>query len=159
MGAFNVSKVANKGKGLPGRNVPGVVAVDEFLRTCDASSSAGIVRVKGDVLVLGGSDTAVDAARAALRCGAEKATVVCPEKADETRASAEAVAAAKDEGVRFIRGWGPERIEAHPRDGRVSGVHFKHCDRAFNSKGEFAPVYDARNTMAQYADTVVLAEE
>ena len=139
--------------GVPGEDAPGVTTAVEFLRTALANPKH---EVKGEIVVIGGGNVAIDAARVALRCGSDKVTMVCLEKASEMPALPEEIAEAEEDGVRIIHGWGPARIEIH-KDGRVSGVHFKHCDRVFNDEGAFAPEYDESNMMAQYADNVVLA--
>ena len=140
--------------GVPGEDAPGVTTAVEFLRTAIGNPD---YELKGETVVIGGGNVAIDAARVAVRCGSEKVTMVCLEKADEMPALPEEIAEAEEDGVRIIHGWGPARVESHPKDGRVSGVHFKHCDRVFDDEGRFAPVYDESNTMAQYADNVVLA--
>jgi len=121
-----------------------------------AGENAPSIHIQGDTLVIGGGNVAIDAARVALRCGAEKVTMVCLEQADEMPALPEEIAEAEQDGIRIIHGWGPASVEKHT-DGRVSGVRFKHCDRVFDEEGRFAPEYDESNEMAQYADNVILA--
>ncbi len=140
--------------GVPGEDLPGVSTAVEFLH--EAVGGRGC-KLKGDTVVIGGGNVAIDAARMALRCGSEKVTMVCLEQADEMPALPEEIAEAEEDGIRIIHGWGPARVEAHPKDGRVSGVHFKHCDRVFDEDGRFAPVYDESNTMAQYCDNAIFA--
>ncbi|MBQ9000388.1 MAG: FAD-dependent oxidoreductase, partial [Eggerthellaceae bacterium] len=140
--------------GVEGEDLPGVTTAVEFLREALADPKH---EMSGNTVVIGGGNVAIDAARVAMRCGSEEVTMVCLEQADEMPALPEEIAEAEEDGVRIVHGWGPARMEAHPKDGRVSGVHFKHCDRVFDDEGRFSPVYDESNTMAQYADNVILA--
>ena len=170
--------------GVPGEDAPGVTTAVQFLRWVlgsakgsadererfcgnqsagkhavrerEAAGEACGVRLKGDAIVVGGGNVAIDAARVALRCGAESVTMVCLEQADEMPALPEEVAEAEADGVRIMHGWGPARIDVRA-DGRVSGVHFKRCDRVFDVQSRFAPVYDESNEMVQYGDNVILA--
>ena len=149
----NASELTRRPVGLPGANVKGVFTAAELSKLLERGRSR---EVRGDVLVIGNGGDALDAARAALRAGADKATVVCMGPDADMAFSAGEAAEAKREGVRIVHGWAPTRIAGHT-DGRVSGAFFKHCDRVFDEGGRFAPKYDAKNTMAQYCDTLVLA--
>lgn len=82
--------------GVPGENLPGVVSAIGFLREVALTGKA---EVGARVLVVGGGNVAVDAARTALRLGAEKAVMMCVEDKFEMPASAGEVAAALAEGV------------------------------------------------------------
>ena len=139
--------------GLPGSAMKGVFTAAEFSKLLERGRSR---EARGDVLVIGNGSDAIDAARAALRAGAEKATVVCMGPDADMVFSVEEAAEAKREGVRIVHGWVPTSIAGHT-DGRVSGAFFKRCDRVFDDGGHFAPKYDAKSTMAQYCDTLVLA--
>ena len=138
---------------IPGGNAEGVMDASELL---GKTATARRMRLRGETVVVGSGDAAVEAALAALGFGSEKATVVSPELRGQARASAEMRGRAEDAGVRIIYGWGPSRVDVHT-DGRVCGVFFKHCERAFDERGDFAPVYDESNIMAQYCDNAVFA--
>ncbi len=58
--------------------------------------------VHGHVVVLGGGNTAIDCARTALRCGADKVTVVYRRSRAEMPAIPEEIEEAMDEGVQFL---------------------------------------------------------
>lgn len=137
---------------LPGANTKGVITAEELLRRAERDSS---FKLKGDTLVIGGTSAAMEAARAAVRCGSEQVVVVCLEKDGEWQAPAEEVAKTREAGVRIVHGWGPTRVESY-KDGRVSGVHFRHCERAFDKEGNLKPIFDNNNVMAQYCDNLVL---
>ncbi len=82
---------------LEGGDAPDVRHGFEFLRAVQAGERGGLGR---RVVVVGGTDTAVDCARTALRLGAEPVIVCQGTRADMT-ACAEAVDEAIREGVRF----------------------------------------------------------
>lgn len=149
----DMTQLTRRAIALPGSDVKGVYTSEDFL---DQLSRKRIVKVRGEVLVIGNGSDALEAARASLRSGAEKATVVCLGADADMAFSLDEVAEAKAEGVRIVHGWAPTRIAKHT-DGRTSGAFFKHCDRVFDDTGRFNPKYDSENTMAQYCDTVVLA--
>lgn len=73
----------------------GVLGGIEFLR----NFSDGPVWVNGRVVVVGGGNTAIDAARTALRCGAEEVSIVYRRSIKEMPAHDEEIHAALDEGI------------------------------------------------------------
>jgi len=93
--------------GIPGENLPGVMTANEYLiRTNLAHSgiygqNAGSLHRKR-VAVIGAGNTAMDAVRAALRLGAEKAMIIYRRGEDEIPARAEEVRHAREEGVEFL---------------------------------------------------------
>jgi len=93
--------------GIPGEDGPGVIDGLSFLK---AVNSGKAPRIGAKVLVVGGGNTAIDAARAARRLGAE-ATILYRRTRAEMPASADEVAEALEEGVaiRFLTA--PVRIE------------------------------------------------
>lgn len=150
---YSAKRAGRRRTGLPGEDAAGVMTLDEFHELAAKPS----YRMRGETLVTGGTDEAFDAALTALRLGSEKVTLVCPERAAEMRARPDKIDEAKQSGVKIIRGWGPARISVHT-DGAVSGVFFKHCERAFDSEGDFAPIYDKANVMGQYCDNLIVTE-
>ncbi|MCZ7681268.1 MAG: FAD-dependent oxidoreductase [Sandaracinaceae bacterium] len=80
---------------LPGEG-PRVVQALDLLR----EARDGAARIDGAVVVVGGGDAAVDAARSALRAGARSAAIACLEDRDAMPALPEEVAAASEEGSR-----------------------------------------------------------
>lgn len=84
---------------LPGRDKDGVLDALGFLAAVNAGQAPDLDG--GQVLVLGGGDTAMDCARSALRLGA---TVTLAYRGEESRlrASPSEARAAREEGVRFL---------------------------------------------------------
>jgi len=107
------------------------------------------------VVVVGGGDVAMDAARTALRLGAERVLVVCPEGRSEMPASPREINDALEEGALLLTGYGPVKVVAD--GGRVTGLIVQKVKCAFDREGKFNPVFEAGRTKTLTCDTVVLA--
>ncbi|HDP95518.1 MAG TPA: hypothetical protein ENN40_09190, partial [Candidatus Aminicenantes bacterium] len=95
----------------------GVLKGIEFLRKVQIE---GPPEFNGTVAVVGGGNTAIDAARTALRCGAEKVVIVYRRSIREMPAHEEEVEAARSEGVEFHFLTNPKSIVRE--NGRLKGV-------------------------------------
>ena len=84
--------------GIPGDDATGVVDALAFLRQYNLRGS---VPVGKDVIVVGGGNAAIDAARTAIRLGAKNVTVVYRRTREEMPAYAEEIDEAKAEGVKL----------------------------------------------------------
>lgn len=93
--------------GIPGENLNGVYAANEFLTRCNLMKaykfphSGTPIHVGKKVAVVGGGNVAMDAARTALRLGAEHAYIVYRRSEAELPARLEEVHHAKEEGIEF----------------------------------------------------------
>ena len=81
---------------LPGAELPGVIGGLDLLRRRALGDPAAVGR---RVVVIGGGDVAVDAARSALRLGAERVTIACIEDRATLPAQPDEIAAALAEGI------------------------------------------------------------
>ncbi len=124
----------------------------EFLREVNSGRSTGL---KGDVVVIGGGNVAIDVALTALRLGADSVRMASLESRDEMPAHLWEQEDALEEGVSFHNGWAPHRIVAE--NGRVTGIELKRCTSVFDKEGRFAPVYDEGITQALKADAIIMA--
>ncbi len=104
--------------GIPGDDLKGVTGGVEFLRRVNLGNLAAPGR---RVLVVGGGNSALDAARAALRCGAEEVTIVYRRTRAEMPADPREVEDAEREGVKLMFLAAPKSFQPDP-DGRVSGL-------------------------------------
>lgn len=102
--------------GVPGEDLAGVRSGLAFLRSVNACTPPPVGR---RAVIVGGGNTAIDCARAALRLGAE-ATVVYRRTRAEMPAIAEEVDEAEREGVRILFLAAP--VELHGSSGRLSAV-------------------------------------
>jgi NADH-quinone oxidoreductase subunit F len=110
---------ADKPLGIPGENLPGVLAGYEFL---EAFGEKQVKAPTGKVLVIGGGNVAIDAARTLLRTGAKVTVAYRRTRADLPANDAE-IQGAEDEGISFVYFASPEEILAG-KDGRVRAVRF-----------------------------------
>jgi len=139
--------------GVEGEDLPGVVSAAVLLRRLNLGQR---VEVGGRVVVVGGGNAAVDAARACLRLGAGEVTVVYRRSRADMPALPDEVAAAEAEGVRLELLATPTRILAG--DGRAAGVE---CQRVtpgeLDAGGRRRPVPAPGTEFPLPADTVVVA--
>ncbi len=87
---------AGVGLGMPGADAEGITDALSFLRTYNLRGS---VPVGKKVVVIGGGNSAIDAARTALRLGAESVTVVYRRSREAMPAYEEEIEEAEHEGV------------------------------------------------------------
>lgn len=128
--------------GISGENASGAYTAVDFLREAGAKESFAL---EGDVVVVGGGNVAIDAARISSRCTDAKISMFCLETREKMPASNEEIEEALEEGIELNCGWGPK--EVLEEDGHVRGILFKKCVRVFDEKGRFSPEYDENNTI------------
>ena len=91
------------------------------------------------VLVVGGGNSAIDAARTAVRRGAEAVTIGCLESRDMMPAIASEVAAAEEEGVRILNGI---RLTCL-RPGGVEYVHVQSTRHGSRDPDDYVAIEDS----------------
>ena len=128
--------------GITGENAKGTYAAVDFLREAGAKESFAL---EGDVVVVGGGNVAIDAARIGSRCVDAKISMFCLEQREHMPASKEEIAEALEEGIELNCGWGPK--EVLEENGKVTGVIFKKCTRVLDEQGRFSPEYDEEQTV------------
>ena len=119
-GAIFLAVGAHEGKkmSIPGADLEGTMISIVFLRDVRLGQEVELGR---KVSVVGGGDVAVDAARTALRVGAEEVTIVYRRSEAEMPCRREELEGAKDEGIRFELLTNPVRILGEEA-GRVTGI-------------------------------------
>ncbi len=145
---------AQKGRALnvEGEDSEGVISGVEFLREINLGKE---VALKGNCIVVGGGNVAIDVARAAVRVNDGPVSMFCLEQRAEMPALPEEQEEAEEEGITINAGWGPKRIIAE--NGKVTGVEFKRCTSVKDETGRFNPQYDENDTMIVEADSVLLS--
>lgn len=128
--------------GISGENAEGAYTAVDFLREAGAKESFAL---EGDVVVVGGGNVAIDAARISSRCTDAKISMFCLEAREKMPASNEEIEEALEEGIELNCGWGPK--EVLEENGHVSGVVFKKCTRVLDAQGRFSPEYDENDTV------------
>jgi NADPH-dependent glutamate synthase beta subunit-like oxidoreductase len=109
---------AHKGKslGLPGEDAPNVFTGTEFLNKVNSGQR---IDVGKKVLVVGGGDTAIDAARVSRRLGAD-VTILYRRTRTEMPAIEEEIVGAEEEGVNIVFLVAPKELILE--DGKVKAV-------------------------------------
>ncbi|RJP79884.1 MAG: 4Fe-4S binding protein, partial [Candidatus Zixiibacteriota bacterium] len=138
--------------GCPGEEAAGVYGGVDFLRLVNGGEA---VDLASPVVVVGGGNTAIDAARVARRLGAD-ATLLYRRTRAEMPASAEEIEQAEEEGVHLELLAAPAEIQA--KNGRVAGVL---CQRMRlgepDASGRRRPVPVPGDTFVLPAGSVILA--
>jgi len=148
---------AQKGKRLEleGEESEGVLPSIEFLK---AYNVEGESLAKGKVGVIGGGNSAVDAARTALRQdGVENVTIIYRRTRDEMPAFEEEIEAAIEEGIKFETLVTPIRV-LMTKEGRINGIKCIHNKLGdLDSNGRRRPVPIEGTEFLLLLDTLVVA--
>ena len=97
---------------------------------------------------------ALDAARMALRSGAEQVSLISLESRAQMPAWQSEVHEAEHEGISIDNGWGPKEIVGE--NGVVTGLKVRACVSVFDENGRFNPAFSEEEKIIP-CDTVVLA--
>ncbi len=111
--------------GLEGEDAEGVVQALDFLKKVNLGEQVNVGR---KVVVVGGGDAAMDAARTAVRLGAQEVIVVYRRSEREMPASRDEVEAAEKEGVSFEFLAGPVGLKVEA--GRLAGLRLVRMELA-----------------------------
>ena len=157
--------------GIPGEELKGVLSANEFLTRSNLmkayldTSSTPMLKL-GKVAVVGGGNVAMDAARTALRLGAEKVYIVYRRSMEELPARKEEVEHAIEEGVEFkllhnptaIVGYENKEDPRDPRNGFVKGMRCIKMELGEpDEKGRRKPVPIEGSESERELDTVIMA--
>lgn len=147
--------------GIPGENANGVFSANEYLtrsnlmKAFDDSYDTPIAAGK-KVAVVGGGNVAMDAARTALRLGAD-VTIVYRRSEAELPARVEEVHHAKEEGVRFALMTNPKEILVD-ENGWVSGIRCVEMELGEpDESGRRSPIEKAGSEFDIEVDTVIMS--
>lgn len=124
----------------------------EFLHECAATEKFDLGK---DVVVVGGGNVAIDAARVARRCGGKNVQMFCLEARNEMPAADYEIEEAEEDGVKINCSWGPKEIIK--KKDKVKAIVFKKCVQVKDEQGRFAPVYDEDDTITVECDNVILS--
>ena len=156
---------------IPGESLKGVYSANEFLTRSNLmkayldNPNTPIMK-GGKVAVVGGGNVAMDAARTALRLGAEKVYIVYRRSMEELPARREEVEHAEEEGIEFKLLCNPTEILGYnnpenPRDEKNGFVVGMKCVKmelgAPDEKGRRRPIEIPNSEFTLDVDTVVMS--
>ena len=148
--------------GIPGESLKGVYSANEFLTRSNLMkaylpTSKTPIRTGRKVAVVGGGNVAMDAARSALRMGAEHVYIVYRRSEAEMPARLEEVHHAKEEGVEFQNLCNPVEILGD-ENGRVNGLKCIRMELGEpDESGRRRPVAVPDSKFVLDVDTVIMA--
>ncbi|MCP4138129.1 MAG: FAD-dependent oxidoreductase, partial [bacterium] len=103
--------------GVPGEDLEGVMQGVDFLRDVNLGKD---VPLHGTVFIVGGGNTAIDAARTSLRSGADRVAIVYRRSESEMPAAREEIEDAKEEGIELLVLNNP--VEYSGENGKLASV-------------------------------------
>ncbi|MBQ1195831.1 MAG: NADPH-dependent glutamate synthase [Clostridia bacterium] len=156
---------------IPGESYKGVYSANEFLTRSNLMKAyldnpVTPIMKGGKVAVVGGGNVAMDAARTALRLGAEKVYIVYRRSMDELPARKEEVEHAEEEGIEFrllcnpteIVGYNNPEDPRDPKNGFVTGMKCVKMELGEpDAKGRRRPVVIPDSEFEIEVDTVVIS--
>ncbi|AEM79847.1 NADPH-dependent glutamate synthase [Thermoanaerobacter wiegelii] len=149
--------------GIPGENYLGVYSANEFLTRINLMKAYSFpntdtpIKVGKKVAVIGGGNVAMDAARSALRMGADEVHIVYRRSEEEMPARKEEFENAKEEGIIFDFLTNPVRITGN-ENGWVKGIECIRMELGEpDASGRRRPVPITGSEFIMDVDTVVIA--
>lgn len=136
--------------GVPGEHLEGVRNAVDFIAELRQCADLSKMPVGRRVVVIGGGNTAIDAAIQSRRLGAEEVTLVYRRGAPSMGATVLEQAFARDEGVRIVHWARP--VEVHGIEGAVSGIEF-----AYTTPGADGRPVDTGERVTLAADSILKA--
>ncbi|MBO7195701.1 MAG: NADPH-dependent glutamate synthase [Clostridia bacterium] len=157
--------------GIPGEALNGVYSANEYLTRSNLMKAyldnpETPIMKGGKVAVVGGGNVAMDAARTALRLGAEKVYIVYRRSMDELPARREEVEHAEEEGIEFrllcnpveILGYENPDDKRDPKNGFVSGIRCIRMELGEpDERGRRRPVEIPGSEFTLDVDTVIIS--
>jgi formate dehydrogenase (NADP+) beta subunit len=105
-----------------------------------------------NVIVIGGGNVSTDAARTAVRLGAESTKIICLEKEEEMPAYRQEIIEGLDEGILIENSWGISNISGL-EELKIDVVK---CSSVFDESGKFSPQYDDSITKSMNTDVIII---
>ncbi|MBE7088192.1 MAG: NADPH-dependent glutamate synthase [Clostridiales bacterium] len=157
--------------GIPGESLKGVYSANEFLtrsnlmKAYKSDSNTPIMHAKS-VAVVGGGNVAMDAARTALRLGAEEVYIIYRRSMEELPARLEEVEHAKEEGIKFeilrkpieILGYNNPNDKKDSKNGFVKSIKVIKCELGEpDERGRRLPIEIANSEYEIEVDAVIMS--
>lgn len=148
--------------GIPGENLKGVYSANEFLtrvnlmKAYQHDARTPIYKAK-KVAVIGGGNVAVDAARCAIRLGADEVMIVYRRSGEELPARKEEVEHAREEGIHFHFLTNPVEILGDEKN-HVKGIKCVEMELGEpDSSGRRKPIVKEKSERLFEADCVIMS--
>ena len=139
--------------GIPGEEAEGVTEAIRFLRQYNIRGSAPAGK---KVVVIGGGNAAIDAARTVLRLGAQEVTIVYRRTREEMPAYTEEIEEAEHEGVKLRLLTAP--VEVVVEDGKAVGLRCAPMQLGgFDKSGRRKPVAGTDGAFVIECDQIIAA--
>ncbi len=149
--------------GVPGENLNGIYSANEFLTRVNLMKAYKFpeydtpVKVGKRVAVIGGGNVAMDAARCALRLGADKVYIIYRRSEVELPARREEVENAKEEGIEFKLLTNPKQFLGNEKNW-VTGIECYEMELGEpDESGRRRPVVKEGSEFSMDIDVVVVA--
>ena len=149
--------------GIPGENAVGVYSANEFLTRINLMQAYKFpetdtpIHVGKHVIVLGGGNSAMDAARCAMRLQPQTVTIAYRRSREEMPARAAEVEHAQEESVQFEFLVTPKEV-IKDENNHVTGLRFTRNELgAPDEKGRRRPVEIPGSDFVMPADTIIVA--
>ncbi len=147
---------------IPGENFGGIYSANEFLTRVNLMHAGEMgydtpLPMGRNVAVVGGGNVAMDAARCALRAGADKVTIVYRRTRAEAPARAEEMENAYEEGIEFRGLANPVRFMADSRGWVIAMECIEMELGEPDAKGRRKPIPKPGTEFVMDVDTVIIA--
>ena len=143
----------SRGLPLPGVDLNGVLLALPFLRAVNLEGYR--FEPEKVVIVVGGGNVAIDAARCAIRAGAGKVRLACLEARHEMPAFPWEIEEALEEGCEINCSKGPRSVLG--RDGKVAGLELMDVRAVFDAEGRFNPTFYEERISSMDGDVIIFA--
>ncbi len=145
---------ASRKIGIPGER-DDLIGLHYGLRFLADVRSGTDIKLMGKVVVLGGGNGAIDAARTARRLGVREVQVFYRRTREEMPAWRKDIDDASEEGIAIYPSWAPKEI--FHDGGRVTGIEFVRSMTVVDEKGRSSLRIDDKTTQVVEADTIIVA--
>ena len=137
---------------VPGEELGGVLRAGDFLKAAKLGEKLDVEGKR--VVVIGGGNVAIDAARSALRLRAASVQLVSLESLQEMPAHEQEVQEARAEGVAFRNSCGVREFKG---EGGVQSIELMRCVSVVDEHGRFNPKYAEGHAGSIACDLVIVA--
>lgn len=137
---------------LEGRDLQGVTTGVEFLKSVSLDGSK---KIEGDVVVIGGGNSAVDSARSSLRLRAKSVSIVYRRTKADMPAITEEIEAAREEGVNILEMSMPVKIIGNKRVEKIQCLKMRSIEFDSSGRRRFIPLENSEFLLK--ANTVIIS--